>query len=478
VLMLVKYFTLNYYGQVLAAINQALWGTVHGSFSLSSLWDFQYIYSHGSYILLLLVPFYAIWSSPLVYMLAKSVFVGLAAIPLYKIGRIYLRPSLAMLVVLIFMLYPGIISQHILEENRSFTPFFVLFMFYFFLKDRWRLFILFLCLSMIVKLSLIPALLLMPLYVLYRRRRGVPGSEGGKKSPLKWVVVPAIILVAYIAVSFLWLVPLGQMGDGYYFNKRYAEFGSSGSEIIANMLTRPARILEILTMRENMLYYYLMLLPFGLVFVFRSIEWLFAVPILLLNLLQDLYMRPMIGDQYSAEVAPFLAVAFIITLYHIIRRSREREIPAPRRPALAGIAVGMLVLAAVSAGTCGFWFNASEYTSKPYAATQWEALRLVPGDANVQASWYFLPELSEREGMYMHNITADNERFWLRDEDVEYFLLDTNYEALTGHQKIIGPVVLRKLSGCPEKYERLYSRDGIYVFRRKETGQCELTSSR
>jgi len=468
-LMLVKYYTYNYYGWVLAATNQALWGTANGMFSMSSLWDFQYIYSHGSYILLGLVPFYAILPSPLVYMAAKSLFIGLAAIPLFKIGRMYLRPSLALLVVLIFMLYPGIVSQHVIEENRAFAPFFVLFMFYFFLKGHWKRFMLFLLLSMTVKLSLMPALLLLPLYALVRRPTGVTGDNAGR-SALKWAVVPGLLLVAYVVVSFLWLAPLGQGDGSYYFLKRYGQFGSTGGEVIVNMLRHPGRVLAMLTARENLVYYYLFLLPFGLILVFRSPEWLFAIPVLLVNLLQDLYARPMIGDHYTAEAAPFLAVAFVITLYRITRRVKVQRVPPATgcRPAPAGIAVTMILLVALTAGTFQYWFNADDYVSKPYVEAQQEALRLVPERAKVQASWHFLPELSSREGLYMHNITDDNERKWLQNEGVDYFLLDTHYEALTRNQQIIGPIVLRKLSGNPEKYDRLYCRDGIYVFRRRE----------
>jgi uncharacterized membrane protein len=464
-LMIVKYYTLNYYGQVLAAISQALWGTANGDFSMSSLWDFQYIYSHGSYILLGLVPFYSAWPSPLVYMIIKCIFIGLAAIPLFKIARLYLRPSLALLIVLLFMLYPGILSQHVIEENRSFAPFFVLFMLYFLLKGRWGWFITFFCLSLSVKLSLMPALILVPLYALYRCFRGVRGDEA-RRSVLKWAVVPAIILVAYLAVSFLWLVPKGQQGDNYYFNKRYSEFGSTGPEIVGNMLRSPARVVEILTMRDKLVYYYLLLLPFGLVLIFRSVEWIMAVPILLVNLLQNLYMHPVINDQYTAEAAPFLVVAFVISLYRFTRKKKERaSAPAPSPAAWA--AVALVVLVALTAGTVQYWLNPADYASKPYASSQWQALRLVPTGANVQASWYFLPELSSRSGLYMHNITADNDRNWLQNDKVDYFILDTNYNALTHNQQIIGPVVLEKLEGDPQRYQRIFCRDGIYVFHRK-----------
>jgi hypothetical protein len=35
------------------------------------------------------------------------------------------------------------------------------------------------------------------------------------------------------------------------------------------------------------------------------------------------------------------------------------------------------------------------------------------------------------------------------------------------HQQVMGPIVLKHLTAEPEKYEQIYSRDGILIFRRK-----------
>ncbi len=458
-----KYYTFNYYGQVLAVINQTLWGTANGDFSFTSIYEFKYLYSHASWLLLGLVPFYKIWPSPVVYLLAKSVFIGLCAIPLYKIGRLYLRPALAATVTLLFLLYPGIISQHVIEENRAFSAFFILFMLYFFLRGRYAWFMIFLVLTMATKLSIIPALCVLPLYVLVRRPTGIAGDER-RRNLLKWAAVPMLVIVAYAVLMYVYVVPLGQSGDEYVFLKRYEHFGNTPSEIITGLITHPGEALRMLAHRENLLYYYLLLLPFGLVVVFRSWEWLFAVPVLLVNMLQDLYYPAEIADHYTAEVAPFLVVAFVIGLHKIMRRAR-RPVEGEKinlKPAFAAACSLLLVL--VTAGTFQYWLDARDYTSRPYYGAQREALARVPKHAAVQAPWYMLPALADRRGLYMPNVGVN----WLVSPNVEYAIVDTHYDQLTRHQQEILPVVLEHLQRGEEGFVPEFERDGIFLFRRRK----------
>jgi len=81
-----KYTHFLYNGIDLAIINNVFWNTVHGHWFWSSIQGHSYLGDHCSPILILLLPVYFLWQSPLLLLILQSVFLGLAAWPIYKIA--------------------------------------------------------------------------------------------------------------------------------------------------------------------------------------------------------------------------------------------------------------------------------------------------------------------------------------------------------------------------------------------------------
>lgn len=85
-----KYSHFLYNGLDLAIINNVFYNTLHGHWFWSSIQGHSYLGDHFTPILVLLLPFYALWPSPEILLILQSLFLALAAWPIYKIAlKIY-----------------------------------------------------------------------------------------------------------------------------------------------------------------------------------------------------------------------------------------------------------------------------------------------------------------------------------------------------------------------------------------------------
>ncbi len=80
-----KYQNFLYDGLDLAIYNNALWNTAHGNWFWSSIQGHNYWGDHFEPILILLLPIYYLWQSPILLLILQTLALGLAAWPLYKV---------------------------------------------------------------------------------------------------------------------------------------------------------------------------------------------------------------------------------------------------------------------------------------------------------------------------------------------------------------------------------------------------------
>src|SRR5207249_2153906 len=98
---------------------------------------------HAAFLWALLIPFY--WLMPgvptLIFM--QSLFLGVAAVPMYLIARHVLKDHrISLLLAAAFVLLPPIVSQNVNQvEEPSFMAVFLLFAFYFFQQEKFEWFI-------------------------------------------------------------------------------------------------------------------------------------------------------------------------------------------------------------------------------------------------------------------------------------------------------------------------------------------------
>lgn len=135
-----KYHNFLYDGLDLAIYNNALWNTAHGNWFWSSIQGHNYWGDHFEPILILLLPIYYLWQSPILLLILQTLALGLAAWPIYKINQKILGKNLLTLgLALLWLVNPLVHNINLYEFHAiAFLPllFFSLFYNYLKLKDQ------------------------------------------------------------------------------------------------------------------------------------------------------------------------------------------------------------------------------------------------------------------------------------------------------------------------------------------------------
>jgi len=144
-----RYYCFDYIDMDLAAYNQIVWNIVHGSF-YSSILGVNFLGHHAHFILFLLAPLYFLFQTPLLLLFLQTVFLALSAYPIFMIASRELDQSLALSLVIAYLLYPAMGYTALYEFHVPvFATAFLTFMLYYFIRHNFNLFALFMVLSLL-----------------------------------------------------------------------------------------------------------------------------------------------------------------------------------------------------------------------------------------------------------------------------------------------------------------------------------------
>jgi uncharacterized membrane protein len=350
----------------LSMFHHAVHHTLSGKFLHAYGIERNFFSEHFSPLLLVLVPLYAVWSSPLSMLWAQSLGVAAAAIPLYLIARhLGLSRLLALLAVTAFavnsQLWRGFAFDFHIE---LFLPLGVFAAVLFGLRGQWLWFHLATLAALTVKEDMV---LVMPcaaaLVWLYRR------------SEWKHVLVTVLLCAVWGVLAWKVVIP-GSYPDPSakvsHFVGRYGHLGSSYSEIAISLLTRPGWTLSKLftpatkTLVES-LGYVPLLDPATLVL---------AVPPVLLHLVSGYDFQASLGVYYGIGAMAFLFLA----VPRVMERAKRWKGP------LAAAVVGALAIAFEP--RMAFWTPPTDRDARAREYVE----RLGP-DERVSAQTTFIPHV-------------------------------------------------------------------------------------
>ncbi|MFH1900151.1 MAG: DUF2079 domain-containing protein [Patescibacteria group bacterium] len=138
IICILKYNNFLYNSLDLSIINNVFYNTLHGDLFHSSIQGHSYLGDHFTPIIFLLLPLYAIYQSPITLLVLQTIFLALAAWPLYKISQIILKDKIfPLLISLLWLINPLVHNINLFEFHFiSLLPFFFLWTFYFYLKTK------------------------------------------------------------------------------------------------------------------------------------------------------------------------------------------------------------------------------------------------------------------------------------------------------------------------------------------------------
>lgn len=310
----------------LALIQQAIWNTIHGRPFETYAYDFtnNLLGTDSFFVLLIFVPFYALFPNPVTLLAIQTLVVGTAAIPVYLLARTYLKQRWAALAMAaIYLSYLPVMWGNLYEIRER-----VLAMAWFLwlllcIERRWygRMLVP-LVLALSCRLDTTYGVALVGCYALLRRwpDRSSAVADAGRP-PIPWRFGLTLIGSALAWNLFVTNVMIPQFTDrpSYLFLEHYSYLGATPTEIVLNVALHPLNTLDIILAPGKLWYLFGMFLP--LLFL-PLLNWrllLVMAPLYGLNLLSPRKIQWDVYHHYQGLIVPLMILATILGLAMLVR---------------------------------------------------------------------------------------------------------------------------------------------------------------
>ncbi len=385
---------------------------------------------HTSFVLLLLVPLYWIAPGAWIMFTAQSAAIAAGAIPVFLYARRRLGSEWwALIGAGTYLLHPAVGWTNL--ENfhpDAFLGVFVGFAIYAALERRWRLYGVFVVLSLLVKEDVSLVIVPLGVWVALRRDRRI-GLLTVFGSLAFMAVAMFVVMRSLIGVPTrnTWRIPFG---------------GVRG--FVETTFTDPMRLVDHLRSDGRPWYLVQMTAPFAWLFARLPDVALISGVVLFTNILSTFWYQYQIDYHYSLVAVPALAIG---TVYAIgAMRDHAVEIRG-RSTRVRSRPLAMVVLAAAALTTAYLWapmpwgrtpmFYGDRSSVQATAAR--ELFELIPDDAVVSANYRLTPHLAYRQEIYQFPVpfrvllygsdsSLEGQRLDERSERVDFVILPARLE--------------------------------------------------
>jgi len=386
---------------------------------------------HTSFVLLGLVPLYWIAPGAWIMFTAQSAAIAAGAIPVFLYGRKRLGSEwLALIGAGTYLLHPAVGWTNL--ENfhpDAFLGVFIGFAIYGALERKWRLYAVFVVLSLLVKEDVSLVIVPLGIWVALRRDRRIG-------------LLTVFGSIAFMAVAML-LVMRSLIGVPTRNGWRIPFGGPRG--LVETTVTDPGALVRHLRDDGRPWYLVQMTAPFAWLFVRLPDVAMISALVLFTNILSTFWYQYQIDYHYSLVAVPALAIG---TVYAIGAMSGHVVSVSGRPLRVSTRALAMVILAIASLVTASLWAPSpiggrdSWYgdRSNAYAVAARELLEEIPDDAVVSANYRLTPHLAHREEIYQFpnpfrvslygpDISLEGSRLVDRADRVEYVMIPVDQDA-------------------------------------------------
>jgi uncharacterized membrane protein len=374
---------------------QAIWATAHGHFlrvtpstldvTQTSVRESIRLAGHVEPFLVLMVPLWWVWASPLMLLIVQAIAVSTGALPVCWLARKHLRDEQAAAIfALAYLLYPATqfnaFTKAVGFHPVSFAVPLILFAIWFLDEDRLVAFAACALLAVSTKEEIGLGVACLGIWYAVRPGRRLVGLATFAAG------------VAVSLVDFLVIIPHFSPTGSNPFADRYAGVGGSPGGILHKAVTDPGALISAMATGHKAVYLVLLLFPFLGLWLREPLLFLGAVPDLIINLLSSKNLQTTIGYQYTAGIIPFVVAASIFGAAKL-RRPPSRIAPA----VLVGAGLLAVIVSPVrlAAGDV-----AEARGGNPVHAAKAHALHLIPPGVPVSASNELGGFLSTRRFIY------------------------------------------------------------------------------
>lgn len=321
----------------LGNMDQTVWNTIHGRIFQMTDPNGTDIISrlsfHADFILILLSPFYIIWSHPKMLLLIQSIVVGFGAAFIYLIAKKVIKSKILSLAFSFsYLMNPSLQYANIYDFHAVvLATTFLLAAFYFLIQKKYIYFLIFSVLSALTKEQIWIVIALFGGYIallgmipdqafalsLCRR-----GSSLLKRLRTKKIIFGITILLTslFIFRYLIWTAIPEARGTQHFALSYYSDFGDSPGNIVKNVFLSPQKILGTILEKERIGYLKQLFNPVGFLPIFSPFSLFFALPDFLINLLSNNKQLHQIYYQYTSTITPFIFIASIFAVKTLKKR--------------------------------------------------------------------------------------------------------------------------------------------------------------
>ena len=364
---------------------QAIWSTLHGHFLEATTQNGHQHSRLGFHVdpfLVLLVPFFWIWSSPLLLLVVQVLAVASGALPVFWLARKHCAsPRAGAQFAFAYLLYPATQFNAFTNgsdfHSVSIAIPLVLYAIWFLDEDRLVAFSVVALLAFTTKEEIPLAVGCLGLWYAFRRGRRLFGlvlfAEG----------------LGVTLFNFLWVIPHYAPYGVEPFAGRYKAVGGTPHGIVHKLFTDPVAFWHAVATGHKVAYVALLLVPLLGLWLLEPLLALGAVPDLVINLLSGDGNQTSLQFQYTAGILPFL---FAATIFGAARFKQRR----------VEISLWVLVGATAIAVFSPLHSLASDVRAlgSPKVSAEAHAVGLIPAGVPVSATNKLGGHLSERRFIY------------------------------------------------------------------------------
>lgn len=370
---------------------QGVWLLGHGDAPFVTLMGRNMFGDHASLILLLVAPIYRLFPSADTLFFLQSLFIALGALPVFLAARKRLASeAMAFALAACFLLHPAVGWAN--RENYhpdSFVAFFLGMAIYGALERKWRLYWVFVILTLLVKEDVVLVVVPLGIWVSLKRdvRIGVATAMASVAATLLGMFVIMRSLIG-VPTRNGWRIPFGGPGG-----------------LMREAVERPGNVIEHFRSDNRPFYFWQMTFPMA--FVFARRPGLASVSLLVIgtNMLSTFWYQYHLEYHYSLIAVPAIVLGTVHALELVGRKWRRWLVAAVTLTSVWSCLMwGVVPLGSIlTLGSDDPIGRAQPYywpADHPVAVAAREIFDDVPADASVSAYHALTPHLAERKLIY------------------------------------------------------------------------------
>jgi len=306
----------------LGAMEQAILNTLHGKILYLTIYKTSYsrFASHLELPLLWLSPIYFIFRSAKSLLISQTLIISLGGLAAYLVAKEILKKNIYGLVfAATFLLYPPLEKANLFDfHSVVLASTFVLFAFYFLLKEKYLFYAIFIILAATCREEIFFLVAFLGIYIFFKKNKLV-GTLTFLFSVAGFLLVIKYLLPYFQSLQLLENNLLTETGRSVESVRksvsgvvRFDYLGKNFFEIIKNIFLHPGLVFKRMFLTSSSFsYFFLILTPFGFLSLFSPAALFIALPIYAINTLADFLPMRSGGFHYSASLAAPLLLAAI-----------------------------------------------------------------------------------------------------------------------------------------------------------------------